>query len=291
MLENGIKYIAVFLFVFAVACNQMKSARQDVIAQVGEKQLFASEVNEVVPHQISREDSLILANDYVTKWVKRQLMLQKAEENLSLYQKDLTKELEEYRNSLIIYRYKNELMKQRMDTTVSEDQVQEYYEANTENFKLNKNIVKAIFIKIPNEFANPAQLKEMCSDISEEGINELRAYCLQYAKGFDIFTDSWVDFELVIKNIPEDIENPERFLTQNNKIELTDSGYYYLVTILDYKLKNELAPVEFVKGNIVNLLLNQRKIEFLKNLENNVYTEGVRTDKFKIIKRDANEIN
>ncbi len=114
----------------------------------------------------------------------------------------------------------------------------------------------------------------------------MRDYCLQYAKGFDIFTDHWVDFDLVASNIPKQTDDPERFLSQNNRIEYKGPDYYYLVSIQDYKLKNELAPVEFVSENIRNLILNRRKIEFLKEVENNIYTEGLRQNKFKIYKRD-----
>ena len=173
-------------------------------------------------------------------------------------------------------------MKQRMDTAVSDQQIMDYYEANLSDFKLTKNIVKAIFLKIPNEFANPVQLKSWCSNPSEEDIIELRDLCIQYAKSYDIITDHWVNFELVSKNIPQQIDDPERFLKQNSIIELNDDDYYYLVSIQDYKLKNELAPAEFVKTNIKNLILNRRKIEFLKEIENNVYTEGIRKNKFKI---------
>lgn len=96
------------------------------------------------------------------------------------------------------------------------------------------------------------------------------------------FDDKWVNFEIVINNIPEEITDEKQFLNRNKQIELKDSIYYYLVTIEDYKLLNELAPMEYVENNIKNLILNTRKIEFLKQVEDNIYKEGVRQDKFKI---------
>ena len=223
-----------------------------------------------------------MANDYIRKWVKQELLIQKANENLTLEQKNLTKEIEEYRNSLIIYKYKNELMNQQMDTLVTKTQIEQYYNANPDNFKLNSNIVKAIFIKIPIDIANIKQIKELVDDSSEEGKNGLREYCIQYAKSFDFFNDNWVNFDIVKNNIPEEIADDKRFLESSNQIELKDSNYYYLVTIQDYKLQNELSPVEYVENNIKNLILNKRKIEFLKQVEENIYKEGVRQNKFKI---------
>ena len=176
-------------------------------------------------------------------------------------------------------------MRQKMDTTVTEAQVQDYYEENKENFKLNKNIVKAIFVKVPEEFAQPEQLKAWSKSPTDEDIIELRDFCVQYAKSYDILTDNWVDFEVVARNIPTEIENMEQFLKSNKTIELTDEGYYYFVSILDFKLRNELAPAEFVTGNIKSLIINKRKIDFLKEVENNIYKEGIRKNKFRINER------
>ncbi len=283
MFRLKLKYIFIILSgLLFLKCTNPDVTNDKVIAQVGEKKLFQSEISKIIPLDIEEQDSLLIANDYVKKWIKQELLINKANENLTLEQKNVTKEIEEYRNSLIIYKYKNELMNQQMDTLVTQQQIEQYYNANTDNFKLNNIIVKAIFIKIPIEVANPKLLKEMVEDNSEEGMNAIREYCIQYAKGFDFFNNNWVDFEIVKRNIPGEITDERQFLARNNQIELKDSIYYYLVNIQDYKLKNELAPVEYVESNIKNLILNKRKIEFLKQIEENVYKEGIRQNKFKI---------
>jgi len=284
--KYGTIIIVALLF---VNCTINNNSKEFIVAEVGDKKLYATDVSEIVPPNLVTEDSLIIANDYIQKWVKQELLIKKANENLSYEQKDVSHELQDYRNSLIIYKYKNELMKQRMDTTVTHSQIESYYQLNPENFNLNKNIVKAIFIKIPNEVANPSLLKSLVSDTSDEGLGELRDYCLQYAKGFDIFIDNWVDFETVKNNIPNEIDDAAQFLTRNNQIELEDSNYYYLVRIQEYKLQNDLAPLEFVANNIKNLILNQRKIKFLKQIEENIYTEGIRNNRFKIHYTDKHE--
>ncbi|MCF6358882.1 MAG: peptidyl-prolyl cis-trans isomerase [Draconibacterium sp.] len=272
-----------------LSCTNNSNPEQLIVAKVGEELLFASDLSTIIPTGIGAKDSSMMAADYIEKWVKQELLIQKANDNLTPAQKNVTRELREYRNSLIIYKYKNELIKQRMDTMVTEDQIMDFYNSNLENFNLNKNIVKAIFIKIPNEVANPSLLKSLTANTSEEGISELKEYCLQYAKGFDIFMDNWVDFETVKNNIPQEIEDDTRFLARNNTIELNDSNYYYLVKIQDYKLKNNLAPVEFVENNIKKLILNKRKIRFLKEVENNIYKEGIRQNKFRIYNNIINE--
>ena len=283
MFKGSLKYTFIILSsVLLLQCSKNEVSEDKIIAQVGEKKLFGSELSQIIPKNTEEEDSTLLANDYVRKWVKQELLIQKANENLTLEQKNLTRELEDYRNSLIIYKYKNELMNQQMDTVVTREQIEQYYNANPDNFKLNSNIVKAIFIKIPIDLAKTSFIKDLVDDNSEEGKNSLREYCLQYAKSFDFFNENWVNFEIVKNNIPVEITDEEQFLARNNQIELKDSNYYYLVTIQDYKLLNELAPIEYVERNIKNLILNKRKIDFLKQVEENIYKEGVRQNKFKI---------
>ena len=274
---------------FILSCSNQNNSGKVIVAEVNEKKLYTSDLSSIIPTNMGKKDSSLIADDYVEKWIKQELLIQKANENLTPEQKDVTRELQEYRNSLIIYKYKKELVRQRMDTTVTETQIEEFYSSNPENFNLNRNIVKAIFVKIPNEVANPSLLKNLISNTSEEGLTELKEYCLQYAKGFDIFMDNWVDFETVKNNTPQKIEDVAHFLTRNNQIELNDSNYYYLVEIQDYKLKNDLAPLEFVENNIKKLILNQRKIKFLKQVEDNIYTEGIRKNRFKIYNKKIHE--
>lgn len=275
-------FLLIITPVLFFACSLNNEDADIEIAKVSNKILYLSEITEFVPKGLSKEDSTLMAENYINQWIKKQLLIQKAEENLTLEQKDISKEIEEYRNSLIIYNYQKELINQKMDTLISNNEIEQYYYANNESFILNNNIVKAIYLKIPEEIADPEMLKNYCDDNSEESLNELTDYCLRYAKSFDIFTDEWTDFRYIVENIPEDIENQEQFLTQNNMVESYDSIYYYLVCIYDYRLAGQPAPVEHVSENIKSLIINKRKIDFLKNIETEIYEEGIRNNKFKI---------
>ncbi|MDD4754933.1 MAG: hypothetical protein PHG29_02535, partial [Prolixibacteraceae bacterium] len=214
-LKNTYKLVIVSM-AFIAGCINSKTPEDKLVARVGTISLYQSEISSVIPHDISPADSAVMAEDYIKKWVKQELMLQKAQENLSPEQKNVTRELQDYRNSLLIYRFKNELVAQRMDTTVTEAEILDFYTNNADNFKLNNNIVKAIFIKTPNELANPEELRQLSGNSSAEGIIELRDYCLRYAKNYEIITDRWVNFDLIANNIPESIEKPEQFLRQND---------------------------------------------------------------------------
>lgn len=271
------------------ACNVFVE-QEDPVAKVGDHVLTMDDLKKNIPDYLDEADSTLWADGYIQKWVQRELLLMKAEENLKDEMKDVTQELEEYRNSLIVYRYKNELMKQQMDTTVDETEVQKYLDENRENFILNHNIVKAIFIKVPLEFSNPENIKEMCESKDPEKLAKLNEYCLSYAKAYDRFNDQWVSADLVLKNFPRELTDQQGVLRGNRYLESKDRDFYYFISIRDYKLAGQVSPNEYVYHDIRNLILNKQKIQLLQQIEKEIYKEGIDKKKVKLFKTKNNHL-
>lgn len=287
MRKSGL-YI-VFMVVLLSACNLFFDSGVPV-AKVGSKVLTLEELSKNVPNYLDATDSALWADDYIKKWVQRELLLRKAEENLKENEKDVKKELEEYRNSLIVFRYKNELIKQKMDTVVKDSDIEKYFNEHRESFILNRNIVKAIYIKVPVQLSSPENLKELCASNNPEKKAKLNEYCLSYAKAYDRFNDQWVSADLVLKNTPEQITDQKQFLEKNHFIESSDKVYYYIVYIRDYQLEGEVAPLEYVKNDIQNLMLSKQKLDFLKQIEKDIYKEGLENNKVKLFKIKNNHL-
>lgn len=281
-------YIILILSMLA-ACNLVVDDGEPV-AKVGEKILTMDELSLNIPDYLDDTDSTLWADDYIKKWIQRQLLLLKAEENLPYDMKDVSHELEEYRNSLIVYRYKNELVKEKMDTTVKDSDIEQYFKDHNESFILNRNIVKAIYIKVPVEASNPENIKDLCENDDQEKQAKLNEFCLSYAKAYDRFNDQWVSADLVLKNTPAKITDQNRLLQKNRFIESSDMNYYYLVCIRDYRLEGQVSPIEYVQSDIRNLILNKQKIEFLKQLEKDIYKEGLDKNKVKLYKTKNNRL-
>lgn len=272
-----------FLALSLTACNSFL-AKDEPVAKVGEHLLTMKELSGYIPDYLDDTDSALWAEDYIKKWVQRELLHLKAEENLKAELKDVSKELEEYRNSLIVYRYKNELVKEKMDTAVSDANIQKYFTEHRESFILNRNIVKAIYIKIPVQVSNPDNIKDLCMTENKEKQAKLNEYCMSYAKAYDRFNDQWVAADMVLKNIPAVIKDQDQFLQKNRFVETTDMNYYYIVYIRDYRLSGSISPTEYVQNEIRNLILSKQKIEFLKQIEKDIYKEGIDKNKVKLYK-------
>ncbi|TKG96648.1 hypothetical protein EYV94_05195 [Puteibacter caeruleilacunae] len=279
-MKHQLLYIIISIVCF-VACQRDDDSRGAAIVRVGDEVLYQEDLAKNIPAHLSTNDSTLYAEDYVKKWIVSRMLMRKAEDNLSSEQRDFSQEIEDYRISLTLYRYKNALLQEKMDTVVSVEEIENYYKDYQQNFVLNGNIVKAVYVKVPVEVANQEQLKKWCSD-GEDGLSALEGYAHQYAKRFDYFNHQWVYFEEVMKRIPMEIENERQFLKKNKFIESSDNEYYYLLFVVDYRMKGDISPQEFMVDKIKNLILNKRKLTFLKNLEEEVYQDGLKNRVIKI---------
>ncbi len=273
----------IFISSILAGCSLFSDSGEPV-AKVGIHVLTMDEISKSVPDYLDAADSTLWADDYIKKWVQKELLLLKAEENLKEDQKDVTKELEEYRNSLIVYRYKDELIKQKIDTTVKDSDIEKYFNEHRESFILNRNIVKAVYIKISIDFSNPKELKDLCESTDPQKQAKLNEYCLTYAKAYDRFNDKWVTVDMVLKNTPAEVTDQASLLEKSRFIESKDTDYYYIVFIRDYLLAGQISPVEYVQNDIRNLILSKQKIEYLKQIEKDVYKEGIDNKKVKLYK-------
>jgi len=281
---NIFAFLASFIMAFSLhGCKYFElDKKEKAVARVFDNYLFINELQEAISDQASEDDSIEIARTYIDTWVRKQLMLHQAENALSSEQKDFEKKLEEYRSSLIIYSYRQKLIQQKLDTSVSNQDIIDYYEDNIDNFMLNDEIVKAIFVKIPLDAPKISNVRTWTKSGNIESIDKLEKYCVNYAEKFDMFNNSWIYFSSLMNQVPLTIDQPQRFLRYNKNIETTDSAFHYFIKILDHKTEGDITPMSLMRNDIKSILLNKRKIEFYKELDNQIYNNGVNRNSFEI---------
>ena len=264
-------------------CNYLqRSSGETYAAKVDDKVFLLKDLRSQLPTGMTKPDSLARVNDILTRWVKKELLLKMAEENLDDNQKDLAKELDDYRNALLIHRYQQQLLNQKLDTVLTEADIRHYYDIHPENFTLDYTIVKAVYVEIPQKVSKSDQIKRWMAENSSRSMSELESYSFQYASKFDHFNHEWVDFNTILSRIPGVKDQPEQLLRSSKFHQFSDLNNYYFVLINDYILAGEKAPYDFVKDRIESLILNSRKMEFLQDLEKNIYEKGKRENRFVI---------
>ena len=194
-----VAFFTIVLILLVTGCIQQNKDNGEPIARVYDKYLYANEIEDIFPENISQNDSIQLLMAYADRWVRKQLLVNRAEKNLSDTQKNVTKQIEDYRSSLLIFKYEQEFIRQRLDTIVSDEEVELFYSENSSNFILNESIVKALFIKIRMDDPYYEKIKSLYKSNKEDDIKTLDNLAYQVAVKYDYFNDKWVPFSRILK--------------------------------------------------------------------------------------------
>lgn len=267
------------LLVLFGSCNRIGSGpRSDerVIARVYDRYLYASQLEEIVPAGTARNDSMAIIKQYVENWIQREAILKKAEDNLTDEQKFVDRQLEEYRNSLIAYNYESELVRQKLDTSITEKEIQQYYNENPNHFLLKSNIVQAYYFKLPKNTPNQSKINAWFRSDKPKDRQLLEEYCYKYATEYSFETEDWILFDDLLQKVPIQTYNQEQFLRNNRFIEIPDSNGTYFVEIKGFKMRESASPLPFERENIRNLILNKRKIDLVRSMEKDAYQDALK---------------
>jgi hypothetical protein len=248
----------------------------NVLASVKDRTLTRPEVVRLIPRGISSADSLLMAENYIKKWVKDALVFEVALRNLGDEKAEIDRLVEEYRFSLLRYRYQERLVKERLSANIRESDKLNFYEENQKKFVLDNGLIRGLFLKIPVDAPGINEVKTWYKTDSEESLEKIEKYSIQNASVYDYFYDRWVDFDELTTNIPVRISDTNSFLKNNRTIEVSDSSFCYLLNIKEYILAGNVAPYEYAEAQIVELLINQKKMEFLRNFENELYNDAIK---------------
>ena len=268
-------YIIPVFLLMVFSCKRKSAPTNEIpLAKAYDDYLYPSDIKGMLSATFSAADSERVMNSYVDTWIKNKVLAHKAELNLTADEKDVQKKLDEYRNSLLIYKYQMKLVSERVDTNVTEAQLRDYYEKNKNNFELKKNLVQLTFVKIDESSAMITQIKKMYRSSHLADKEKLAVLCGKYANNFFLDDEVWLDFNEILKELPIKNYDQEQFLRNNKFLEIKEGNYIYLINIKAYRIKNSLSLIEFERDNIRAILLNERKLKLLKEMELNVLKEA-----------------
>lgn len=259
------------------------------VAKAGDAILYYDDIKDLVPAGTSSKDSILLIKQFVDNWVREVLVIQKAEQNLDEEQKNVEKQLNDYRKSLITYIYEKELVKQKLDTVVSDAEIEAYYNSNKAEFELKDNIIKVIYVKVSKKAPGIDKLKKWYRSDNMKDREQLASYCHQFADNFYLDDSSWLLFDDLLKEIPIQTYNKELFLQNNRLVEVSDSLNHYFLSIKDFKIRNSSSPLSFEKENIKNIILNKRKLALINSMKQDVYNDALNNNKIEIYINDRSK--
>ena len=258
------------------SCRAISSflANDEVVAQVGQEKLYRSDIDKVIPKGIVPEDSVRLSRQYINSWASDRVYLKIAEQQLSKVERDVTVELEDYRKSLLKYRYEQLYVNERLDTSVSHEHIEEYYLSHSDKFILERPILKARFLNIAADSPSLKPIRKKMSSMEANDLVEADSLAFSSAIKFTTWSDSWIDVAVLAREYLMDYSD---VLSGMNKgwIEVVDTtGQMKLTFVTEMMPKGKVAPLEFCEEKIKDIIISARKQSLIMNLEQDLLNDA-----------------
>ena len=270
-------------FCLFLSCDLFKikkeTSAKEIVAIVNTEKLFKTDFINILPKNIHKIDSHVMAKSYIHDWAINKLLLEKAKNNSSSQTMNQINGLvKDYKESLLINNYKEQLIKQKLDTVITEEELKEFYLSNKENFKLNEELVKIKFLHIDNNINDKKKILALFKSDDILDLEELEKQELSFK--FHKFNDSiWRELDNVLLKLPF---SKKKLLKKTKFIQKQDSIGLYLVAVKDVLERNSTAPLSYVTSTIEQMILHNRKIQLIRKIEKTIIKDAIQNNNFKI---------
>lgn len=268
---KSILWLAACALLFS--CNWGED-RAELIVEIGDQKLTRTEVSEVVPDNSSAEDSASLADHYIQDWITKQLIIAKAENSLPDNLKSFEEMIENYRSSLLIYAFEQEWVRQKLDTVVSDQEIEQYYNENEKNFQLKDYILKVKFSAISADSKQIPALKKLFNSQKPEDLVKWQQLCVDLGASYYFNEEEWLKWDEFMRQVPLEVYDIEGFLKKKNTIEFEKENNLYLISITDFQLAGSKSPLSFEREKIRAMIINKRKLALLETMRRDIYTKA-----------------
>lgn len=260
-----------------------EQVEENVVARVGTNYLYEKDIENLVGPATSKEDSTLIVNLFINNWATQKLLMEKARINLSPEKLQAYDELvENYKTDLYTKGYTDIIATKSLNGEINEKEYEMFYNQNKDNFILNEELIQLRYIHVGSENTSINSLRQQLNRFNEKDEKSLQEKEIQF-KTFLLNDSLWVQANTVMEKIPA--VNPENFnqlLKKSNSIELQDSLGVYLIFVKDVLLRNEIAPLSYVKPTIEQIILNRRKLDIVRNLEKDILQDAIKNKKFEV---------
>ena len=280
------------IFIILILCSVLPGCKknepeknQEALARVYDKYLYVSDVAGLVNETTSSEDSARIINEYIDNWIRQNLILKVAEDNLQATVAEINKQAEAYKESLIIYAYERQWLAENLDTLVTEDSLLTYFENNSKDFILKGDIYKLAYAVTPASNSTADSIHYWFSRGIEKYRYDLERYCVEYCDLFSLNSNIWINEDDLFKLLPYNMYAEGKFRTKG-PVVYKDSLNKFFVKVEDYYIAGTIAPFEYYREAVKDIIINKRKMELINNTYQQIYLEGIKRNNAEFIKKE-----
>lgn len=249
------------------------SGPDDILVCVGDSALSATRLRAAIPAGLTAADSTAYAKAYIRSWIDSRLVADVAADMIDMAEIDrLTAE---YRDELIKAQYRRLMARQAGDGQFSDDSLAHYYDTHLADFRLERPMIKGVYLKVPDDTENLATLRRLYNSGKPADIDRLEKAALSSAIHYDYFRDRWVDWQQVETRIPLDFDAAAPNIAAHKPIDLEHGGFVYLLSVSDYLPVGATMPYEAARPLIRERLLALHRVDFDRRLRENLFNSAV----------------
>ncbi len=274
-----------FLIVVAILAGLLASCdarKPKPVARSYDRYLYPDDLQGVVPGGVTGDDSTQLVQAYIEQWLRQQALLHHAQRNINMNTARLDRQVEEYKNGLIVYEYEQALVSQKLDTTVTDQEINDYYDSREELFILKQPILKASYIQVRNGAPELERVKRwfLSTDFKDQDL--LEKYCAMYASQYSLHDTTWYYVDELVKKIPLSRIGEDNYGQTGRIFEIIENNELYLIILHQSKFRDTRSPLSLVKGDIRNLILNKRKIDLIAQMQKSIIDDARKKNNIEI---------
>ena len=277
---RGICCLFCVLLVMTACQEKIEHGGKTPLVQVGNSFLYQEDLVQSLPYGISGADSVEFVRDFIRKWIEEQVLYEKAEHNVRGDER-IERMIKEYRRTLVMNDYEHMLLQQNMESELSEDELQKYYSENKQLFILEEPVIRGVFIKAPIASPGLKDLKKWYKDSSDEAFEQMEKYAFRNAVIYDYFYEHWVPVSELEGKVIVNLAELSADLDKHRNIEVADGEYCYLLHIEEYVKMGDAKPYDLARPEIIDLLANSRKVEFMDKVKNDLYNQSMEMGRIK----------
>ena len=261
--------------------NFSNNNSNNLVARAGENFLYENDL----PEYTSKDDSLIKISSFIEAWAKEKVLYDLSMINLSQSKRAEIDELvENYKVDLYINSYKDLIVNSKIDSIVTAEQIDSFYTLNINNFKLNENLVKYRYIKVPNDNININRIRRYIVRINEQDRYFLDSLNFQFAD-LKLNDSIWFTERDVISSIDFiNQNNKSKYFIKNRLFTIEESNYTNFFIVDDILRSGNIPPISYLYERIKSTIVNQRKLNLLKNLNKEILNDALKSRKYEVYK-------
>ena len=274
ILDSLRKYTILLLFI--ISCNYNLKNNDGYVARVGDEFLSVQEIQELVPKNLNKQDSIRIVNNVIEEWATSKLLIQNAIINLTEIEKSqIDNKSEKYRENLIISEYRNKISNNNPDTSASKDEIELFFSENSKNFKLFEEIIKGRYVKLNKNTFNINEIKRRFRRFNQSDKSFFDSISIQLLNYY--LNDSiWINKKLFFNKIPSLEYDQSLRISKNNLFYVQeDSLALYLIKINNYKKADDYAPLEYIYNRIKEVIVSKKRIDYLNKIDKELIGDAI----------------